>query len=507
MRDVYANLLRNTRGMSPEHQREREGWFASLVLAEKEDFLFEFESLLKGLGCMGDVRNHSGGIDAPKDYDTWRLRCVRAALQRCVTLIEEFFSKKIPERMLDGPPSPQRSLAETRYFFVSHLEMVDGILRMGDIRHEQVQGVLNEVTETIAKNTFFNPLVALEFRVEFDRVPNTDVLEALRSTHREAAHQVLALAFLTMFRGLRYLAQIEISAPNDLKLAHVLLAVVRSDLRVLHRFLSKKVGATLADGFERELLLLPVEELALQAESLSAECDQLASLRALLESIGHTLQQEVRMVYQEIPAVCEDLAAMEAATHRIRALIHHSIFALYAELRPNNDRPRLRSNPEVRRISSDRLRREVWMFQRVIQAFVAKARVSEGKDTWSQSSSFHFVREFLHHFRRLGLQLTRLSGYEHVTPFMTALSVLRRDDVLNREHVLHAADECARFSEHLDSLFDELSERDELKDHPFDRRRAAIALRGYLANGVDKRRQTADLSEVVVQGDSTVPTS
>ena len=483
--------------MTPEHQREREGWFASLVLAEKEDLLFEFESLLKGLGCMGDARNLSGGIDAPRDFDTWRLRCVRATLQRCVWLVEQFFENKVPERLLEGPPSPQRSLAETRFFFVSHIEMVDGMLRMGEVRREQVQGVLNEVTETIANNTFFNPLVALEFRVEFDRVPNTDVLEALRSTNREAAHQVLALSFLTMFRGLRYLAQIELTAKTDLKIAHVLLAVVRSDLRVLHRFLSKKVGGTIADGFERELLLLPCDELTSSAESLSAECDQLASLRALLESIGHTLQQEVRMVYLEIPPICEDLATMDGAANRIRALIHHSVHALYAELRPGQDLPRLRSNPSVRRISSDRLRREVWMFQRVMQAFVAKAEVSSGRDTWSRASSYHFVREFLHHFRRLGLQLTRLSGYEHTTEFLSALSVLRRDDVLHREDVLSAAKECTRFGEYLDQLFGELSEREELRAHPFDRRRAAVALRGYLSK--DRRRQTADLTEVSVE--------
>ncbi|MGB0679928.1 MAG: hypothetical protein ACPGUV_09735, partial [Polyangiales bacterium] len=47
-RDVYANLLRETRGLAPAQEAARAQWYAALAWEHKEETLFELEMLLKG---------------------------------------------------------------------------------------------------------------------------------------------------------------------------------------------------------------------------------------------------------------------------------------------------------------------------------------------------------------------------------------------------------------------------------------------------------------------------
>ena len=59
-RDVYDDLLRETRGLRREHSVAREAWLAKMPLERKVEHLFELEILLKGLACFANPRNHPG---------------------------------------------------------------------------------------------------------------------------------------------------------------------------------------------------------------------------------------------------------------------------------------------------------------------------------------------------------------------------------------------------------------------------------------------------------------
>ena len=59
-RDVYANLLRDSRGLRRDQSSARDTWFAQLPWDQKEQTLFELEMLLKGLATFGNPRNHPG---------------------------------------------------------------------------------------------------------------------------------------------------------------------------------------------------------------------------------------------------------------------------------------------------------------------------------------------------------------------------------------------------------------------------------------------------------------
>ena len=54
---AYSALLHETRGLRGDQQQLRDKWFASLAADRKEELLFEFEILLKGIACFANPRN------------------------------------------------------------------------------------------------------------------------------------------------------------------------------------------------------------------------------------------------------------------------------------------------------------------------------------------------------------------------------------------------------------------------------------------------------------------
>ncbi len=306
----------------------------------------------------------------------------------------------------------------------------------------------------------------------------------------DASHRVTALSFLTIFRALRYLDLVDQYAadPETLPLCPVILSVFRSDLRVLTRYLVTTAADAMADGLERELLLVDAGEVREHYDTLAAIMDALLSLRRSLESTGQTLRLEVRRVFRlDLPGPDEDIdpadlaAQTVIATATLRAALHHAVHGLCRELAPTATLPSLASTEESKRAASERLRREVWMFTQVLRAFIAKARQPEGDpNRWSASTSFHFVGEFLRHFRAIGYQLLRVSDYERLDAFMSALDQLRDVDFLDSDERDQAIEECTAFFEYMDQLFAQVSRRAELKNVPFDKRAATETLRLYL---------------------------
>ena len=69
VRDPYADLLRDSRGMRREVAAAREAWLASLALDRKEDVLFELETLLKSFVAWSNPRNQPPRANTPRSGD------------------------------------------------------------------------------------------------------------------------------------------------------------------------------------------------------------------------------------------------------------------------------------------------------------------------------------------------------------------------------------------------------------------------------------------------------
>lgn len=513
-RDIYANLLRDTRGLRRDQGTAREAWFASLSHDRKEADLFELEMLLKGLACFRNPRNLPGRERvAPSvmlDYHE-ELGIVRDVLAQCIDLVKRLLGGRDQEytfaRYLEAvipadaeqiklvqeqlsQETPIESLFVLRAALDNALELGDGLLRLGRTPHRLYSALMRMLTREVSRNVFFNPLVALEFRGEFDRIRSAEVLEAMGGVPSEVAHRVVALTFLTLFRSLRYLGIIDeyCAEPSGTRLSYMLLAVLRSDLRALTHFLERRAADAMADGFERELLSMRAFDVLEHRKTLVDTATSLISLRGVLDTSLSMIRREVGAVFQrDIPAVelgvpSQDLGQrMRGASASLRSTLHQTVHALCAELTHGKMTPMLGGDHGARRASSLRLRRDVWMFGQILRAFLAKAdSPHDDADRWASYASFQFVREFLKHFRAIGYQLLRLSDYERVDPFLRSLESLREVDLMDPKRLKEAIAECQKLYDYLQRLFDQVSQRQELRDVPFDKREAAESLKIYL---------------------------
>lgn len=513
-RDVYADLLRDTRGLRREHAAARDDWYANLSWERKEESLFELEMLLKGFACFGNSRNHPGPVRTSTgiahDYRE-ELRILRDALDEAVRHVKSLLGQKerafvfsryletvLPEDAVRSrlvheqlsQDSPEESLFVLRNAFAGALEVADGLLRLPRVSHRLYSAFLGSLTREVARSVYFNPLVTLEFRPEFDRIRNTRVLETLHGIDNEAGHRVAALSFLGLFRVHRYARLVEeyASRPETARRAYVILAVLRSDVRALVQFLTRRSGDVLASGLEREILDTHAADIHARHASLVEAAATMSSLRATLVSLANAYRVEIRRVFER-DLVAPDTSIPDdelrkkllEASRAIRGATHHAIATLVRELDPTSAVPVLGDDENARASASERLRRDVWMFAQVLRAFLAKAHATKiEQDRWSSLQGFQYVREFLGHFRAIGYQLLRYSEYEHFDRFLAALDSLRDVDLLDPDKLDRAVIECADFQVFLEDLFVRVSRRSELRGVPFDKRAAAETLRIYL---------------------------
>jgi hypothetical protein len=519
VRNAYAELLRDTRGLRREQQQAREAWFARLAADRKEESLFELEILLKGIACFANPRNHpgTGRQKAVVSHDfREHLAHARDGMSRIVQLARNMLGDRdrafVFQRYLEtvlpedtsrtklfhaamAQDSPEESLFVLRHGLTNLIEVGGGLLRLNRVNFRLFYAHLGTAMREIAQCAFFNPLSALEFRPEFDRIPSAQVLELIQSVPGEQAHRLVALTFLSLFRMLRYLRLLDSIAidHSDRRVAgrsYLVLAVLRSDARALSNYLRRRAGGLLSEGYERDLLRVPATDLSARYEELFAEGRRMVGIKATLAGVASGLGLEMRRTFEhDLPAA--DAATPEPdlrtklrfVTGNVRPALQNAVLFLGKALGARLDPARGFDDEDALRATSERLRRDTWMFAQIARAFAIKARHTDPTDdSWSKPPSFAFVREFLAYFRALGYPLLRSSNYPRAPTFLSAMMNLGEMNRIDRERLDEGARECEAFFQFLSGFFDEISHREELAGIPFDRPNAARSLRLYLGS-------------------------
>ena len=511
--DAYQDLLGGSRGLRREHATAREAWLAAVTLERKEEALFELEILLKGIACFATPRNHPGPprktAIVAQDYRDALLLAregMARVAQLCRLLLGEherafvfqrYLEMLVPDdgartRLVDGggQDSPEQSLFALRQGVTNMVEVAGGVARLPRVPFRLFYATLSSVQREIGHSAFFNPLAALEFRPEFDRITNPRVLEVMRRAPGEHARRLVALTFLALFRMLRYLSLLEhVSRDARPGLVHLVLAVLRSDGRALTDHLRKRAGEELAESFDRALFKVPASQLAARYDGLRAEAHRLLTIKATLGGIAANLRLELRRAFErDIPGP-EAAVQVEALRNAVavtvgnlRPALQNAILVLGTALGTQLDEHGVFDDAAARRALGERLRRDVWMFAQIVRAFTAKARATSSDERWSGPSSLQFVREFLVYFEAMGYPLLRAADYPRFDAFHAAVSALDESDLLDPERLARAVSEAEQFHAFLVSLFTGISQRDELRGVPFDRRAAAESLRLYLGD-------------------------
>jgi hypothetical protein len=519
--DAYAELLSQTRGLEREEQRAREAWFGGLASDKKEDQLFELEILLKGLACFSNPRNHAGpprrapvvAIDFGRHLAHWSDGVARVVdLARLLLgpkdrafVFQRYLETVLPEdtartrlvRDAMTQATPEESLVVIRHALSQTLEISRGARRLPHVPYRFFFALCAVTQREITQNVFFNPLSALEFRPEFDRITSPEILDLIATVQDEQAHRLVALTFLSLFRMLRYVRLVEVIAkkPSDDKRrlfgrAHLIAAVLRSDARALSGHLCKRAGPLLSDSFEQSLFLTPAPKIKARHEALAAEGHRLAAIKMALEGIGARIRLEMRRTFEhDLPPPDAPIAEGEAGTRfgramsELRPALENNILFLGKALGTGLRGDGVWGSEAIKRETSERLRRDVWMFAQIVRAFAKKAEhANADDDRWSAATRFAFVREFFAYFQALGYPLLRAADYPRLDAFMAAMNALEDTDLLDPVRIKQAIVESNAFHAFLVELFDAISKRDELLGLSFDRRQAAESLRLYLGD-------------------------
>jgi hypothetical protein len=514
--DAYSDLLRDTRGLRRDQSAAREQWLQRASGSHREETLFELEVLLKGLACFANPRNHAGPprrtVIVAQDFRE-ALVISRDAMHRIVYLcrqllgegerafvFQRYLEMLLPDdtartRLVRGAPSqdtPEESLFLLRHALTNLLEVSGGITRLPRVPFRLFYAVMSVAHREVSHSAFFNPLVALEFRPEFDRITNARVLELMRQVPGEQARKLVALTFLALFRMLRYVALLEhvVKEARPAGLVHFVLSVLRSDARALTDYLRKQSGRQLADSYERELFKVPATQIVGRYDALLAEAHRLIAIKATLGGIAANVRLELRRAFEhdfmapETAVTSEQVrAAVTTVVNNLRPALQNAVLVLGKALGARLDEHGVFDDASARRSLSIRLRRDVWMFAQIVRAFAAKARATPSReDRWSGPSSLQFVREFLSYFDAMGYPLLRAADYPRFDAFLGALMALEETDLLDPVRLERAVGEAEQFYVFLSELFERIGERDELKGVPFDRRQAAEALKLYLGD-------------------------
>ncbi len=518
--DAYVGLLSGTRALAREQRHARDAWFSNLGVEGKEEILFELEVLLKATACFSNPRNHPGAPRrAPVVAQDFREATIvyRDGMQRAVSLARQLLGARdravvfqryletvLPEdnarsrlsRDSGAQSTPEDGLIVIRQGLSSTIEVVEGILRSQRVPFRLFYASLGIAQREVARNAFFNPLSALEFRPEFDRIRSSQVLDLMRSVPGDEAHRLVALTFLSLFRMLRYLkllGRISVESGGRRRRAggraYLVLSVLRSDARALSDYLRQHAGRLLADSFERDLFRIPASSVRERSPMLRAQGHRLIAIKSALEGIAGNLRLEMRRAFQhDIPAPDQSIsdnefrAALQGAVTNLRPALRNEILFLGRALGVSLEEGGVFDDQAARRETSERLRRDIWMFAQIVRAFSTKAQHSPTEDRWAAVYNFQYVREFLAYFRAMGYPLLRSADYPRFDAFMSAMGRLEDTDLVDPARLENAIDECVAFHGFLQQLFEDISKRDVLTGASFDRRAAAQSLRLYLGD-------------------------
>ena len=518
-REGYRALLSSSRDMQREQAAAREAWFSTLPVERKAELLFELEVLLKGLACFANPRNHPGPprrtAIVVQDFRE-PLIVARDGMQRCIAIartllhqeertfiVQRYLEQMLPEdatrsrflRATSSQQTPEEALLALRHGFTHALEIVDALTKSPKVPFRTFFAVLGVVQREIGRNAFFNPIAALEFRPEFDRIRSPEVFDLVQSVPGDEAHRLVALAFLSLFRMIRYLDLVDAMANEQRATrAYLALSVLRSDARALTNHLRLISGTQLAEGYERQIFAASSRAVIARYEQLLAEGHRLLAIKGTLEGIGAKLRLELRRSFERDlppldapPPPAELRRKLLAASDALRPALQGTIMFLTKALGARLDAHFVFDDLAAKREVGERLRRDVWMFAQIVRGFAAKAAVvrtpyqGERPEGWASVESFRFVQEFLAYFRAMGYPLLRANDYPRVDEFMSAMSSLNETDLLDPNRLGVAVRECETFYAFLMQLFESISKREELAGTPFDRRAAAESLRMYLS--------------------------
>lgn len=477
VRDFYADLMRTSQAARATVSSERERWLRGLNVEGREEQLFEFEMLLRGVERYFNLHNVAMDLHerplVTRDFHE-ELADVRDAIHRAIRIARRLldpgsdskmvFRKYVETQLADdrvrrafieedlGQETPQESLFVLREAFEALRNLIDHLLKLPVCNLNLFTDVGNLALREIVLNRYFRPFRPLEFRIEYDRIRSVRILDLLASQAEEGVRRLFATAFVALFRLLRYLSYISHEGEEALpRRARVVLALVRSETVSLVGFLR--------------------HELATQAGPKRLKA---AGLRAARD-IAKEAQRIAKEVLAETPGAAD--ASIKAAV-AFTTLFRAQIVALVDALEPGSitgeDAFTQLVLPEA---MAQRLRKDLWVFGQLCRTTEMAMR---SEDVQAAEAALSALKSYLGYFQDVSYQLLRYSDYEPFDRFAALLMELPwPPEGPGIRHRL--AEDLHRFIPTLESTFASVSRRVLLQGRSFDRKDAEALRDRFLA--------------------------
>lgn len=463
--DYYAEHMRASQGARAGFLAERERWLRDLPVDGREELLFEFEMLLRGVeryfNPQGSVVEAHAQPLVTHDFHP-ELEDVSDAINEAIRLARRLqdpdsdqklvFRKYVETQLANDqvrrafiekdldPDTPQESLFVLRESFDSLRTIIEHLLKLPAIRLNLYSDVGNLALREIVLNRYFRPFRPLEFRVEYDRMRSVRVLDVLSALPDET-RPLFTTAFLGLFRLLHALSYVEAHTRGERRV-RVLLALVHSEAVSLSDFLRKEVAP---QAGPREL--------------------KAASLRC-----ARDLAREAGRIGREELSKREDGAeAASRAAAAFGALFRSQVVALAEALAPGiatgEDAFEQLVSPKEAAI---RLRRDLWVFAQLCRTAENALR---SDDVPGAEQAIRAIEAFLGFFQDVSYQLLRYTDYDAFARFGALLTELPWPPE-GPGIRLRLAEDIRQFCQTLEGTWAAVGRRAQLQGRTFDKKEA-----------------------------------
>jgi hypothetical protein len=471
VRDLLFELAKDSKWQREGYQVDRQTWFRQLTMKRKEETLFELEMYLRAIGCFFNLHNQFLGereLAITRDFSE-ELAVLRDALVRCSQLTQllvdrglasslafqsyienhvapDYVRLQLLRQSLDQK-RPEESLFLLNRCLRDLMKVLDALLKREYSPYPLFYHFGQIVTREIAFNRFFNPLLLLEFRPEYDRIRIVEILDALRQISNHQERHYVEKIFLALLRLLHYLRYVPRKGKSHLSRRSLIL------------FTLFKSEATTLTGFLR----------LLSEKSAAGN----PSLSEVVGSMSENLRLELNRIFGE-HLVTIDLQRSKLFGDRERSIessrtildefLKGCVGRLLQVYLSNVDATRLFDHVLANKNQASRLRLDLCIYRRLIAEVIERNQLLSNK----QQHVPKILQLFSEYFLQTSYNLLRYGDGE---PFENYHAVLVHGLSPNLDRTRWGktfVEDTLKFRDCLTNTYDQICRRGELRNMPLD---------------------------------------
>jgi hypothetical protein len=462
--------------------RERNRWFFSLEVEKKQEKLFELEVLLKGLDRFFNLDNQP--ISDPeqvlsRDFAN-ELRILRNAVFRVIILsrillpdrearslhfknyvetrlASDFQRAQIIERTL-SQRTPVESLYVLCHSFINFHELLNNLLKLQDQSYFIFHHLEQLISREIAANRFFNPFKAAGFAPHYDVIQSSRISRIVRTIPDPNAKRYISMSFLMLYKLLRYLSFIPSDSTDldTLKNSLLIYALIRSE------------GLLIGGLFENEL-----SRQISRAHGISRSTRD--DLLKLLDPCAYQINSEIYKIFQlelKDAATQEDPNILRTGITRSRGLLTNMFQQIIVQLaqifEPELEGKDLFRDYISRLEQSLKLRKDVWLFKRIIENLEAVIEECEPRaEHVPIIEAIKTLRNFIFYYQNISFQFVRSADRDDFDFFFQIVDGLPPSAAESPENFEPFKRELHSFKLFLETTLTNINNRSELRGLPF----------------------------------------